>query len=140
MAAHGIDWSPEDSLIVQDGIDKGLTPNQIRALVPSRSRSSVISRMRTLGFYTPPSMIDASAQTPHERNMRGDAKFKKAMVAAIRVGAEAAPMGTFKDYRALIPTHFAQVIRFSGCGSSALECVEAAGSASRAIAPRLGFA
>lgn len=122
-----VPYTEEETSVIAAGVANGLTPLAISRQLQGRSRSSVTSRLRTMGYFTLP---DESADVrPHypsriERQIAKDHAFKRAMLGAIKSGEENAPMGVVKDHRPLLPTHFTREPNHSCCSSSAAACAE----------------
>lgn len=90
-------FSPEEDVVIKQCFAKGFSDqriaDQLAALGYYRSRGSIQSRRRTLRLFPGgKSFLPPRKDTP-------DLKFKKAMLAAIGAGKEAAIMGVVKDRR-----------------------------------------
>jgi len=85
-------------------------------------------RLRVVGIYAYSGRgADGSVSkklNQHERFKDQDAKFQKAMKAAIRMGLENAPIGVSLNTEApgSLPIRVRPLSLFSGCGSSAADC------------------
>jgi len=127
----------EDELIgtmfMLDKTDAEIVAELRATLGTNRSVYSVNARRYKLGLITPNRPQAVARNTARERSevkrdlvLDGDRRFKTAMLAAIKSGAEDAIIGVIKDRRPFAPgTYQAPEPDRSLCGSAASMCASA---------------